>query len=77
MGQDVVVKPCSVIGTDNGTIYLLGELHGAGVADALIAERIGVSRMTIHRWKNGASHPRPAIPVDTALANLLYDRTGI
>jgi len=33
--------------------------------------------MTIHRWKHGESHPRPAIPVDTALANLLYSRLKI
>ena len=77
MGEDVAVKPCSVIGADNGTVYLLGELHGAGIADTLIAEKIGVTRMTIHRWKHGESHPRPAIPVDTALANLLYSRLKI
>ena len=77
MAENVALKSCSVIGADNGTVYLLGELHGAGIADSLIAEKIGVTRMTIHRWKNGESHPRPAIPVDTALANLLYDRMKV
>ena len=77
MGEDEAIKPCSAIGTDNGTVYLLAELHGAGIADTFIAEKIGVTRQTIHRWKTGESRPRPAMPVDTALANMLYDRQKI
>ena len=77
MGSDVALKPCSVIGSDHGTIYLLNELHGAGIADSWIAQKLGVARMTIHRWKTGESHPRPAVAVDTALANLLYSRMKV
>ncbi len=77
MGSDVALKPCSVIGSDHGTIYLLNELHGAGIADSWIAQKLGVARMTIHRWKTGESRPRPAAAVDTALANLLYSRMKV
>ena len=77
MEGEGMLKPCSIIGADNGTIYLLKELHGAGIADSWIAEKLGVARMTIHRWKNGESHPRPVAAVDTVLANLLYSSVKV
>lgn len=71
--QDVEIKACSVIGANNGTAYLLGELHQAGLADVRIADMLGVTRMTIHRWKHNISHPRPSGAINKELANLLHN----
>ena len=54
--------------------YLLEELHSAGVTYQKIADSIGVSWMTVHRWAYGTSHPRPALPVNVELSRLLIGR---
>ena len=54
--------------------YLLGELHKAGVSYQQVADSIGVTWMTVHRWAYGTSHPRPALPVNVELSRLLIGR---
>ena len=54
--------------------YLLGELHKAGVSYQKVADSIGVSWITVHRWAYGTSHPRPALPVNVELSRLLIGR---
>jgi len=51
--------------------YLLEELHSAGVTYQKVADTIGVTWMTVHRWAYGTSHPRPALPVNVELSRLL------
>ena len=65
MGEpDVMAQP----GT---TMFLVGELHRQGVSYQKIADEIGVTWMSVHRWAKGFSRPRPAHPVNIELARLL------
>ena len=74
MVQGVDERQEAGIQSTNRTASLLNQLMGTGVSASWIAEQIGVTRMTIHRWRRGLSHPRPAILVDKELVNLLKNR---
>jgi len=56
------------------TAFLLEELHSNGVTYQRIANEIGVTWMSVHRWAKGLSRPRPALPVNTELARLLAEQ---
>lgn len=55
------------------THYLVQELHGLGVTYQAIADTLGVTWMTAHRWATGESSPRPAGPINQILAQMLGD----
>lgn len=55
------------------TNYLVQELHGLGVTYQAIADTVGVTWMTAHRWATGESAPRPAGPINKILAEMLGD----
>ena len=55
------------------THYLVQELHGLGVTYQAIANTVGVTWMTAHRWATGESTPRPAGPINQILAQMLGD----
>ena len=55
------------------TVFLIAELHSNGVTYQRIANEIGVTWMSVHRWAKGTSRPRPALPVNTELARLLAE----
>jgi len=55
------------------TADLIGSLHRRGVTYQSIADTVGVSWMTVHRWAKEDTHPRPAGPIDALLAQMLGD----
>jgi transposase-like protein len=55
------------------TMFLLEELHKSGVTYQRVANEIGVTWMSVHRWAKGFSRPRPALPVNTELARMLAE----
>ena len=55
------------------TMFLLEELHKNGVTYQRVANEIGVTWMSVHRWAKGFSRPRPALPVNTELAWMLAE----
>ena len=57
----------------DATMFLVEELHKNGVSYQKIADEIGVTWMSVHRWAKGFSRPRPAHPVNAELARLLAE----
>ena len=55
------------------TMFLLEALHKNGVTYQRVANEIGVTWMSVHRWAKGFSRPRPALPVNTELARMLAE----
>jgi len=53
------------------TAGLIALLHRQGVTYQSIADTVGVSWMTVHRWAREDTHPRPAGPIDALLAQML------
>ena len=55
----------------NLTAELLTALHDNGVTYQAIANHLGVNWRTVHRWRNGQTHPSPAGLVNVALRGML------
>ena len=53
------------------TAELLTALHDKGVTYQAVADRLGVNWRTVHRWRNGETHPATAGLVNVALASML------
>ena len=53
------------------TAELLTALHENGVTYQAIADRLGVNWRTVHRWRNGQTHPATAGLVNVALGSML------
>jgi predicted transcriptional regulator len=53
------------------TAALIESLHRRGVTYQSIADSVGVSWMTVHRWAKEDTHPRPAGPINALLAQML------
>ena len=56
------------------TAYLIGELHALGVTYQSIADTVGVTWMTVHRWTTGENRPRPAGPINQVLGQMLTSK---
>jgi len=53
------------------TADLIESIHKTGMTYKAMANAIGVSWMTIHRWAREETHPRPAGPINALLAQML------
>jgi hypothetical protein len=53
------------------TADLLTALHDKGVTYQAVADELGVNWRTVHRWRNGETHPATAGLVNVALAAML------
>jgi len=53
------------------TAELLTALHENGVTYQAIADLLGVNWRTVHRWRNGQTHPATAGLVNVALTAML------
>jgi DNA-binding transcriptional regulator YiaG len=53
------------------TAELLSALHDKGVTYQAVADELGVNWRTVHRWRNGQTHPATAGLVNVALKAML------
>ena len=53
------------------TAELLTALHDKGVTYQAVADELGVNWRTVHRWRNGETHPATAGLVNVALKAML------
>ena len=62
--------------SENRTAALLSQLHNMGVTYKTVADTLGVTGRSCHRWANGETRPGPAGLTNDALTRFIEFRSA-